>query len=167
MTDGYLADALPAFARSWRTVCREAAGLQDVADRLFDQPLDAAWLTRLEADKTLADRIESFVARYGRLQDQLGEKALPRLLALFGAAPRTLLDTLNAAERLGVLESAEAWLTLRALRNRLVHEYLESADELLLALQVAEPAARQLIDVVRRMDALLQERDIALPGLAS
>ena len=101
MTDGYLADALPAFARSWRTVCREAAGLQDVADRLFDQPLDAAWLA------------------------------------------------------------------LRALRNRLVHEYLESVDELLLALQVAKPAASQLIDVVRRMDALLQERGIALPGLAS
>lgn len=164
MTENYLADAVPAFARSWRTVRREAAGLQDVTERLFAHPITAAWIASLDTDKALADRIEAFVARYGRLQDQLGEKALPRLLALFGSTPRTLLDALNAAERLGVLADAAQWLTLRALRNRLVHEYLETGDELLLALQAAEPAARQLLDVVARVEALLLERGLALPA---
>lgn len=163
MSENYIAEALPAFLHTWRTVCREAEGLDDVRRRLFVQPLTPASVRDMVDDKALSDRIEAFGARYGRLQDQLGEKALPRLLALFGATPRTLLDTLNAAERLGVLASAEHWLVMRALRNRLVHEYLESSDELLVALQAAEPAAGALLDTVARMRTLLRERGIPVP----
>jgi hypothetical protein len=34
------------------------------------------------------------------------------------------IETLNRAERLGVLTSTERWLEERNLRNRLVHEYV-------------------------------------------
>lgn len=94
----YILEALPAFQHTWRTVCREADGLADVRDRLFADALTLEQLARIAEDKALADRIEAFGSRFTRLQDQLGEKTLPRLLALFGASPKTLLDALHAAE---------------------------------------------------------------------
>lgn len=156
----YIPEALPAFQHTWRIVCREAEGLADVRDRLFADAPTLERLTKLSDDKALADRIEAFGSRFTRLQDQLGEKTLPRLLALFGSSPKALLDTLHAAERLGVVSSAEGWLALRALRNRLVHEYIESPDDLLQGLQAAEPAAAILLTTVDRIRQLLVERAI-------
>lgn len=94
----YIPEALPAFQHTWRIVCREAEGFADVRDRLFADAPTLARLTQLGDDKSLADRIEAFGSRFTRLQDQLGEKTLPRLLALFGSSPKALLDTLQAAE---------------------------------------------------------------------
>mgnify|MGYP000609039398 CR=1 FL=1 len=94
----YIPEALPAFQHTWRIVCREAEGFADVRDRLFADAPTLERLTQLGDDKALADRIEAFGSRFTRLQDQLGEKTLPRLLALFGSSPKALLDTLQAAE---------------------------------------------------------------------
>lgn len=160
MSTHYLPEALPSFLRSWRTVCREAAGLADVHERLFVAPLTAEMVASWSTQAEWSDRLEAFAARYARLQDQLGEKTLPRLLALFGQQSKTLLDTLHAAERLGIVESAESWLILRALRNRLVHEYIESNDDLLAALQAAQPSATTLLATVQRIRDLLQLRQI-------
>jgi hypothetical protein len=74
---------------------------------------------------------------------------------LFAEAP-----TLEQLMRLGVVSSVEGWLALRALRNRLVHEYIESPDDLLQGLQAAEPAAAYLLATVDRIRLLLAERAI-------
>jgi uncharacterized protein YutE (UPF0331/DUF86 family) len=63
----------------------------------------------------------------------LGDRLFPRLLALVGQRGGTLIDRLNQLERLGLLSDAQRWLAWRNLRNRLVHEYVDHADELLVA----------------------------------
>ena len=51
---------------------------------------------------TQHERLDAFVSRFGRLQDNL-----------------------DKAERLGWIESAQTWLEIRKLRNQMVHEYIE------------------------------------------
>ena len=61
------------------------------------------------------------------------------------------LDNLLRAEKLGWIESTQIWIELRELRNRLVHEYMESTDDLLSALQQALQGVHVLSETQSRM----------------
>lgn len=64
--------------------------------------------------------------RFMKLQDSLGEKVLPGLLAatLDPLPPQaTFAEKLQRLERLGAVPSAERWRYLREVRNSLAHEY--------------------------------------------
>lgn len=79
----------------------------------------------------MAERVEAFVGRFSRLQDSLGDKLLPLLLNCLAERIGAVLDNLDRAEKLGLVPSAEDWMTMRNLRNQMVHEYIE--DPLILA----------------------------------
>lgn len=72
-----------------RVVAREAAHLQLTDRRLFGAGLSRARLASLEQEPELAERVEAFVSRLCRLQDTLGDKLLPAVLAMSGEAPRS------------------------------------------------------------------------------
>ena len=63
------------------------------------------------------------------------------------------LDNLLLAEKLAWIESTQNWVELRELRNRLVHEYMESADDLLDALHQALDGVQVLTATQLRMAA--------------
>ena len=63
-----------------------------------------------------------------------------------------MLENLDRAEKLGLIQSADDWLALRKLRNRMIHEYVADPGELLDALI----AAHQHIDMLE--EALIQIR---------
>jgi len=139
-----------------RIVEKELRHLMSTDARLFAEPFTAERARRLEEDPDLAERVEAFVSRFGRLQDTLGDKLLPRYLQAVGERPAPFIDNLLKAERLGLIPDAERWLDLRKLRNRMVHEYIEDPEVLAPALQeghraVAElaQAARNLIEAIR------------------
>ncbi len=139
------AGALTAFARTWRVVLKESASLEKTRQRLLPSPVDAEWALSIEKDDALAERIEAFVSRYGRLQDTLGDKLFPRLLELIGQRGKTLLDVLNQVKRIGLLREAQSWLEWRNPRNQLVHEYMESPREFAIALNTANEYAGHLV----------------------
>lgn len=103
-------------------VVKEARHLEWSRNRLFQLPLDAHWVESLNEQPELAERLEAFVSRYGRLQDTLADKLLPRWLQALAEKPGSQIEVLNRAERLGVLDDVTAWLEARQLRNRLIHE---------------------------------------------
>jgi hypothetical protein len=47
----------------------------------------------------LAEKVEAFVSRFGRLQDHLREKLIPRFAALLGESSKSMLDVLAYAEK--------------------------------------------------------------------
>lgn len=118
-------------------VWREGGHLAFSWKRLFQDPITVDWVRGLADDWERAERLEAFVSRFGRMQDTIATKLLPRWLLAIAETPGSQIEVLNRAERLGVLPSAEQWLEVRLLRNRLVHEYLVDpaafADDLLLA----------------------------------
>jgi hypothetical protein len=88
-------------------------------------------------DELFAEHVEAFASRFARFQDTIGDKLLPVWLRLLEEKPAPLIDNLNKAEKLGILPSAENWVTIRKLRNQLVHEYIEDYQFLFDALIMA------------------------------
>lgn len=109
----------------FRVVGREAAHLRNTARRVFAQPMTVQRAAGLGADIDDSERVEAFVARFSRLQDTLGDKLLPAVLAALGEPVGAVIDNLDRAERLGLIAGADEWLAARRLRNRMVHEYVE------------------------------------------
>jgi uncharacterized protein with HEPN domain len=138
------------------TVAAEARHLRATDARLFAEPMTSERSATLRHDIDLSERADAFVARFGRLQDTLGDKLLPELLQWLAEPVGAAIDNLNRAERLGWIDSVEQWLTVRRLRNRMIHEYVRDDVELAAALSAAH-AAVPLLDaaaaaMIRRVD---------------
>ncbi len=134
-----------------RVVEREARHLARTAARLFREDLGPGRLARLDTEEELAERIDAFVARFGRLQDTLGARLLPALLRALGEPVGPLLDDLDRAERFGWIESVDRWMEARALRDRLVHDHVEDPARLADALARARERVPMLLAAAGRM----------------
>ena len=137
-----------------RVVNREVALLQETRGLLFgsDMGLDASWSLPVgDLPTPLAERLDAFVARFARLQDTVGDKLLPALLAAVAEPVGAAIDNLNRAERFGWLESVELWRGVRALRNQMIHEYVEDRNVLESALIAARDAVPMLCETAGRL----------------
>jgi hypothetical protein len=130
---------------------RETARVLETESRLFAFGVDTRRLAALAVDPEGSERIEAFAARFGRLQDTLGARLLPALLGALGEPVHTALDNLDRAERLGWITDVAHWQALRQLRNRLIHEYVNSTAELVAALFEAQQALPVLTGAARAM----------------
>ena len=83
------------------TVLAEAGHLQTTDGRLFAKTMTTDCAASLRTDIDLAERTDSFVARFRRLQDTLADKLLPTLLDWLTEPVAAAIDNLNRAERLG------------------------------------------------------------------
>lgn len=133
------------------TVALEVQHLLQTDGRLFQQPMTPERALSLRDDPDLAERVDAFVARFGRLQDTLADKLLPELLKALAEPIGPALDNLNKAERFGWLGSVDDWLIVRKLRNRMIHEYVRDTAELAQALQAAHEAVPMLVSAGQRM----------------
>lgn len=134
-----------------RVVRKECKHLSTTDQRLFGDLFTPEQATRLEEDPDLAERVEAFVGRFGRLQDTVGDKLLPLLLTALGEKPSAAIDNLDRAERLGLIKSADEWMTMRNLRNQMIHEYIEDPVVLSSALQTGHTFVPALIVAVNKM----------------
>lgn len=141
-----------------KIVHREGALLLKTDARLFAAELDAAWVARLENDDDLAERLDAFVSRFGRMQDTIGDKLIPALLKLMAEKTGSALDNLNRTEKLGLLPSIEEWLDTRNLRNKLVHEYMYDPEEFAAALNKAHSMVSLLITTYNNINHYARSR---------
>ena len=132
-------------------VTKESRHLLTTDRRLFDQPFTPERAAKLEPVRELAERVDAFVGRFGRLQDTVGDKLLPALLSALGETPGPAIDNLDRAERLGWLDSSDTWMTMRKLRNQMIHEYVEDPIVLANALTTAHGYVRTLTAVAGRL----------------
>lgn len=127
--------------------------------RLFSRIIDETTIRGLTTDDDLSERVDAFVSRFGRLQDTLGDKLLPAFLAAREEKPGAMLENLDRAEKLGLVNSADTWLALRKLRNRMIHEYVRAPGEMASALTSAHEHVPLLEDayskIKHRLGALI------------
>jgi hypothetical protein len=133
------------------TVLAKSAHLQRTDARLFAQPMTAQRAETLQSDLDLAERVDAFVARFGRLQDTLGDKLLPRLLEWLAEPIGPAIDNIARAERLGLIRSGEAWIEARQLRNFMIHEYVRDVSRLASALSQGHAAVPLLAEAASAM----------------
>ena len=145
-------------------VAREDGHLQGVRERLFGETpmeaVDGAWVQRTLATPEGIDRTESFGAKFARMQDTVMDKLLPLFLTAAGEQPGAAIDNLNRAERLGLVRDAEAWVAMRRLRNRLVHEYIDRPDDMAPALRRARAFTDELHETFEGVREYLAARDL-------
>ncbi|MDA8256998.1 MAG: hypothetical protein M0Z99_15455 [Betaproteobacteria bacterium] len=134
-----------------RVVAKECRHLEITDRRLFSAVMTPARAVSLAEDADLAERVEAFVGRFGRLQDTLADKLLPAMLSALGEQVGAQIDNLDRAERLGWVESADQWLAIRQLRNRMVHEYMEDMVMLAGALQSGHDFVATLLRAANAM----------------
>ncbi len=136
-----------------RVTQKECLYLQETDQRLFAEPMSTERLHTIKADPVLAERLDAFVSRFGRLQDNLGDKLLPQLLDAMAEKTGAAIENLDRAEKLGWLQSADTWLAMRKLRNLMVHEYIEDLTLLASALQSGHEFVPVLIATAQRLAA--------------
>ncbi|MBI2318648.1 MAG: hypothetical protein HYU75_17065 [Betaproteobacteria bacterium] len=144
------------FVKTLHVVRQEGGHLSYSWRRMFSASVDAAWVKKLADDPEGAERLEAFVSRFGRMQDTIADKLLPRWLQALAERPGTQIEVLNRAEQLDVVTSVSDWLEARTLRNRLVHEYMEDAEDFAEGLTLASRYSLMLMDTYNRV------RDFAL-----
>ena len=130
---------------------KEVKHLTYTHQTLFAQPIDLIWVKSLAECEDLSEKIDAFVGRFGRLQDHIGEKLIPRFAALLGESPKSLLDVLNYAEKMGWITDTMSFVSARKLRNLLVHEYMTDPELFLQSLQTANKATIMLITIVNNL----------------
>lgn len=146
-----------------QVVRREIKHLQATDNRLFAKLLTPEQVAQLDSNEALAERVEAFISRFGRLQDTLGDKLFPNLLTFVGERPSTMVDNLDRAERLGWIKSSDAWLETRKLRNQMIHEYIEDPIVLADALNRGHQRIPDLLYAATQMLLEIDKRIIRPP----
>ena len=142
--------------------CRQhATRLRSAMDFLAPvMPLDENRMADLDDEGVRG--LDQFVYRFGKLQDACGNQLFPALLAVLKepAHEWSMRDRLHRLEQLGFLSRPDDWDAVRAVRNRLVHEYPDDPARQAAMLALAWKWARPLLDIAGQV-ANAAERESA------
>ena len=138
------------FLQLMQLVEKETLHLEQIIHRFFEdqETITLEWLQEKLQTANGIDQLESFSAKFSRLQDTLGDKVLPLFLKLSAEPIGTAIENLNRAEKLGLIVDTQQWLGARQLRNFLVHDYIEDLAILLESLEQARVMSVSLIKSV-------------------
>lgn len=83
--------------------------------------------------------IDSFIYRFIKLQDIMGDKLFKIFLDKIGEYKdnMSLLDVLDKLEKLNILQDAYSWMEFRKLRNKLTHEYPNNEQDIIDGIELA------------------------------
>lgn len=98
------------------------------------------------ADYENVKTIDSFIYRFSKIQDYMGEKLFPLVLDMLGEykASLSFKDILNKLERLELIKSARQWINFREIRNTLTHEYPDNECEIIEGIKIAVIAYHEI-----------------------
>ena len=101
------------------------------------------------ADFETVKTIDSFIYRFSKIQDYMGEKVFRVVLDILGDYKRSMSfrDVLNKLEQLEFIESVQQWMNFREIRNALTHEYPDNEDEIIEGIQLALDAYVEIKDI--------------------
>jgi len=118
---------------------------------LTAQTIESTWL----ADYNHQRIVNSFLFNFLKIQDKIGGKLFRLALQQWREMDSddiTMLDILNRLEKLGIIESVEAWDKLCEIRNALTHEYPEDTRLRIENIQLALRGYKQLVDIVVKLE---------------
>jgi hypothetical protein len=91
--------------------------------------------------------LELLTGRYAKLQDLIGSKIFPLILAMLQEETEGLsfLDILNKLEKLTIVPTAQWWISMRELRNHITHEYPDNPKLMASNLNKAVESSKTLL----------------------
>jgi len=123
---------------------RMMSAYQKIQSQLPLNPTSYAQLN--EEDVT---HIDQFLFRYAKLQDAIGQRLFKTMLIFLQEEVEHLpfLDILHKLEKLKFIASAETWQELREIRNAIAHEYDDSPELMVQALNAIFSSSETLIGI--------------------
>lgn len=124
----------------------------------FDGELDIEIFEDFEKIKT----IDTFIYRFIKLQDMMGDKLFRVFLDAIGEYKdsMSLLDILDKLEKLGLVDDAIKWMEYRKLRNKLTHEYPSNEDEIIEGIKIAMEVFYEIDIIFKNISNYVDEKDL-------
>jgi uncharacterized protein with HEPN domain len=106
--------------------------------------------------------IDTFIFRFIKLQDYLGQKLFRRFLEEIGELYENMsfIDILDKLERLEIISLSEEWIEIRKLRNKLTHEYPDEIEEMKKEIEIAINKIPVLEEAIENLENFLKKRKI-------
>jgi hypothetical protein len=106
--------------------------------------------------------IDSFIFRFIKIQDLMGEKLFKEVLASLGEYKRNMsfIDILDKMEKLEIIDSADKWNDYRELRNGLSHEYPLNEEEIVKDIKLAATVFEDICNVYLNIIKYLKNKKI-------
>jgi len=119
-------------------------------------PFKREYLEDTEKIKT----IDSFIYRFIKVQDKMGDKLFPAVLQLLEEYKQNMpfIDVLNKLERLELIQSSDEWIEFRNLRNNLTHDYPDNEEEIIDTINLSIDIYKKMIEIYTDMARLVKER---------
>lgn len=124
----------------------------------FQESLGVETFEDFEKVKT----IDTFIYRFIKLQDMMGDKLFRIFLDKLGEYKETmsLLDVIDKLEKLDILEDATKWMEFRKLRNKLTHEYPSNEEEIIEGIVLAIDAFVEIEQILLRVKSYIKIKNI-------
>ena len=108
--------------------------------------------------------VDQFILRFTKLQDAIGSRLFPAILQYLQEQyeERPMLDKLNRLEKLGYIQSAEAWQNIRDTRNKFAHDYPDDWEKNAALINLACKAAAGMYSILAGIE---QKLKVDLPVL--
>ena len=97
--------------------------------------------------------IDSFIYRFTKIQDKMGDKFFPVILRELQEYKNSmaLIDVLNRLEKLELLENSDDWIDYRKLRNNLTHEYPNNSEDIVEAINISIEVYEDMKKIYHKM----------------
>jgi hypothetical protein len=121
-------------------------------------PLTPAKMEKLSLEEL--GFLELMTNRFAKLQDAIGGKIFPLLLKILQEyrPEESFLDRLNKLERLNIIESVTQWNRFREVRNSIAHDYPETSEMTVAALNECESLCTDLIQFWDKLKQYINAR---------
>ncbi len=120
--------------------------------------LDSGIFEDFEKIKT----IDTFIYRFIKLQDIMGEKLFKTFLDSIGEYKdnMSLLDVLDKLEKFEIISDANKWMEYRKLRNELTHEYPNNENDVIDGIKIAMDFFNEIEDIFNNIINYLSKKGL-------
>lgn len=106
--------------------------------------------------------IDSFIFRFTKLQDLMGDKLFKEVLNSIGEYKRSMsfIDVLDKLEKLEIIKDADEWNGIRELRNNLSQEYPSNQDEIIKDIKLALVLFEKIADTYKNIISYIDKNKL-------
>ncbi len=102
--------------------------------------------------------LNALIFRFSKLQDLIGAKIFRNYLEYsgFNTTEKSFFDILKEIEKEGIID-IDSWNELRVLRNKIAHDYLEDADEVIESINLFISRVEVVISIAKKLEQKFYE----------